>query len=407
MVNLNRRRFLASCTGIGAAGLLSATTTFTWDELMQAAKASPLAEGSGILVLVTLYGGNDGINTLVPLADDAYQDARPELAYAPDELLALDEEFGLNPEMPGMAKMFDEKSLAIIRGVGYPEPDRSHFRSMDIWQSGSTDNGVTSGWIGRWLDTGNAADPLRALNIGSVLPMLAVGESTTAAAFSTQIIPPKSSAGFIKSMARRDPDDNRAMALVRNSYRAVPTVADALAPLFADTDDGAPVSETGEGSNGLDVQLNAVAQCISAGLPTRVYSVSIGGFDTHSEQRDDHRRLIGVVDRAVSRFMKKMQNDQYGKHVVLMAYSEFGRRVEANASEGTDHGTAGPVFVAGQGIRGGFYGDEPSLTDLDDGNLKVTTDFRDIYSELISVTLESDPEPVLGAGRKELGFFKA
>lgn len=404
MANFSRRSFLAGCAGVGAAGVLTATTSFTWPELLQAARADPLPAGSGILVLITLYGGNDGINTLVPLTDDAYHDARPELAYSPDELLALDKEFGLNPEMTGMADMFKSESLAIVRGVGYPEPDRSHFRSMDIWQSGSVDNGVTTGWVGRWLDAGDD-DPLRALNIGTVLPRLTVGEKSSAAAFSTQVIPPKSSAKFIKSLGKRDPDDNRAMALVRDSYRAVPTVADALSPLFADTDDGAPVSETGEGSNGLDVQLNAVAQCISEGLPTRVYSVSLGGFDTHSEQRDDHRRLIGVLDKAVTRFVKRMNDDRYGKNVVVMAYSEFGRRVEANASDGTDHGTAGPVFMAGRNVRGGFYGDEPSLTDLDDGNLKVTTDFRDIYGELLSKTLESDPEPVVGPRREDLGFL--
>uniref|UniRef100_A0A5Q5CC84 DUF1501 domain-containing protein n=1 Tax=Mycobacterium sp. (strain JLS) TaxID=164757 RepID=A0A5Q5CC84_MYCSJ len=405
MTGVSRRSFLAGCAGVGAAGVLTAGTSFTWPELMRAAQADPLPEGAGILVLITLYGGNDGINTLVPLADDAYHDARPELAYSPDQLLALDKEFGLNPEMTGMADMFNNSSLAIVRGVGYPKPDRSHFRSMDIWQSGSIDNGVTTGWVGRWLDA-SGDDPLRALNIGTVLPRLTVGRKRTAAAFSTQVIPPKDSAKFIKSLGRKDTGDNRAMALVRDSYRAVPTVAAALSPLFADTDDGAPVSETGEGSNGLDVQLNAVAQCISAGLPTRVYSVSLGGFDTHSEQRDDHRRLVGVLDKALTRFKKKMDGDRYGKNVVLMTYSEFGRRVEANASDGTDHGTAGPVFIAGRNVRGGFYGDEPGLTDLEDGNLKVTTDFRDIYGELLARTLQSDPEPVLGPGRKMLGFIK-
>ncbi|WP_460359530.1 DUF1501 domain-containing protein [Mycobacterium sp. ZZG] len=341
----------------------------------------------------------------MPLADDAYQDARPELAYDPDELIQLDPEFGLNPAMPGMAEMFESKTLAIIRGVGYPEPDRSHFRSMDIWQSGSTDNGVESGWIGRWLDS-SPDDPLRVLNIGSVLPRLVVGEKTSAAAFSTQVVPPRGTASFIESLALWDPEDSRPMAAVRDSYRAVPIVADALSPLFADVDDGGPESETGPNSNGLNVQLNTVARCIAAGVPTRVYSVSLGGFDTHADQRDDHQRLVGVLDKAVTRFIKTIRNNTAGKNVVLMAYSEFGRRVEANASDGTDHGTAGPVFIAGDRVRGGFYGDEPSLSDLEDGDLKITTDFRNIYHELIEYTLRSDPEPVLGTGSKNLGFLK-
>lgn len=406
MRSLSRRGFLAGCAGAGAIGATAATTTFTWGELMQTAQADPLPTGSEIVVLVTLYGGNDGVNTLVPLHDNAYHDARPELSYQPDELLPLDADFGLNPGMPGLAQMFKEDSLAIIRGVGYPDPDRSHFRSMDIWQSGSTDNSVQTGWIGRWLDS-SPGDPLRVLNIGSVLPRLVVGETASAAAFSTQVVPPTNSTSLIKALAKKDREDNRAMSLVRDSYRAVPTVAGALSPLFTDTDDGAPVSETGPSSNGLAVQLNAVARCISAGLPTRVYSVALGGFDTHADQREDHSRLVGILDTAITRFMKQMREDENGKNVVLMAYSEFGRRVAANASDGTDHGTAGPVFVVGSSVQGGFYGDEPSLTDLNDGNLKVTTDFRDIYSELIEKSLRSDPDPVLNGGRRGLGFLKA
>ncbi|WP_082703134.1 DUF1501 domain-containing protein [Mycobacterium sp. IS-1496] len=405
MHTVTRRNFLSGCAGIGGAGLFAATTTFTWPQLIGIAQAEPLTDGDGILVLVTMYGGNDGINTLAPLADSAYHDARPELAYSPEELIALDDDYGLNPEMKGLAEMFSGGSLAIVRGVGYPKPDRSHFRSMDIWQSGTLDNGVNTGWVGRWLD-GSDGDPVRALCIGSVLPRLAIGENVTAGAFSTQIVPPTNFKEFAESLSRHDPADNHPMKLVRNSYGSLPIVADALAPLLKDTDDGAPVSEAGEGSKGLDVQLNAVAKCISAGLPTRVYSVSIGGFDTHADEREDHRRLIGIVDRAITRFIKKMEGDRYGKNVVLMAYSEFGRRVQANASDGTDHGTAGPVFVAGRAVRGGYFGDEPSLTDLDDGNLKVTTDFRDIYSELLSETLQADPEPIVGRGRAHLGFLK-
>lgn len=405
MTTSSRRSFLRTCAGVGGAGLLVGTSNLAWPDLMRVADASPRPDDAGILVLITLYGGNDGINTLVPLQDDAYHDARPELAYSPDELLALDEEFGLNPEMSGFAKMFRSNSLAIVRGVGYPNPDRSHFRSMDIWQCGSTDNGVATGWVGRWLDS-NGQDPLLALNIGTVLPRLMVGAKQTAAAFSTEVIPPSNASKFVEAVGKKWSDDNQAMLLVRESYRAVPKVADTLSPLFDDTDDGALVSETGWNSNGLDVQLNAVAACIAANLPTNVYSVALGGFDTHSDQRDDHRRLIGVLDRAVARFMRKIEKVRHGNNVVLMAYSEFGRRVEANASDGTDHGTAGPVFIAGHNVRGGFYGEEPSLTDLDDGNLKVTTDFRDIYYELLSKTLSSDPAAVLGKGGKELGFLK-
>jgi uncharacterized protein (DUF1501 family) len=227
-----------------------------------------------------------------------------------------------------------------------------------------------------------------------------------AAAFDSQAVPPRNSAKFLEEIAKRDPADNHAMALVRDSYRAVPNVAESLSSILRGAG-GAPAAKDSSAGDSLDIQLNAVARCVSAGLPTRVYSVSINGFDTHAEQREDHKRLIGVVDRAVTGFMKRMHDDKRGQNVVLMAYSEFGRRVEANASDGTDHGTSGPVFIAGRAVQGGFYGEDPSLTDLDDGNLKVTTDFRAVYNELLTKTLGSDPEPVLGAARQEIGFISA
>jgi uncharacterized protein (DUF1501 family) len=148
-----------------------------------------------------------------------------------------------------------------------------------------------------------------------------------------------------------------------------------------------------------------VAAAVKAAAPTRVYAVQLGGFDTHADERATQQRLLQTLDEAVTPFLQQMAADRYGKNVVLLAYSEFGRRVQANASQGTDHGTAGPVFVAGAPVKGGFYGDEPSLTDLDNGDLKATTDFRDVYYELLSTTLQTDPTPSVGAGRRSLGFL--
>ena len=183
MTALSRRKFLIASTGLGAAGLATGAMGITWPELMREAKKRPLlAEGSGVLVILTLYGGNDGINTVIPYADNAYHDARPELAYAPEDVLPLDGQLGLNPALKGL-EQWNNRKLAIMRGVGYPQPDHSHFRSMDIWQTASPSEPVPTGWIGRWLDaTGH--DPLRAVNIGTVLPPLAVGEKYTAAALS-------------------------------------------------------------------------------------------------------------------------------------------------------------------------------------------------------------------------------
>jgi uncharacterized protein (DUF1501 family) len=396
MPELNRRKFLLASAGVGAAGLLSSACAVSWPQLMKEAEQRPLAEGSGVLVILTMYGGNDGINTVIPYADNAYHDARPELAYAPGDVLHLDDQLGLNPALKGLAQQWNSRKLAIVRGASYPQPDHSHFRSMDIWQTASPSEPVSTGWIGRWLDaTGD--DPLRAVNIGSVLPPLAIGEKCTAAAL-TPSEKPESADRFATTMnalGADDPNDTPAMAAVCDAYRASRNT---------DTTFGAIKPSDAE-HNSLAGQLSMVAAAVKAGVPTRVYAVSLGGFDTHANERGTQQRQLQTLDEAVTPFLQQMAGDRYGKNVVLLAYSEFGRRVKANASQGTDHGTAGPVFVAGAPVKGGFYGDEPSLTDLNKGDLRSTTDFRDVYCELLSKTLQTDPTQSVGTGRQSLGFL--
>jgi uncharacterized protein (DUF1501 family) len=399
MPELSRRKFLIASAGVGAAGLLSSACAVSWPDLMKEAKQRPLAEGSGVLVILTMYGGNDGINTVIPYADNAYHDARPELAYAPGDVLPLDGQLGLNPALKGLAQQWHDRKLAIVRGSSYPKPDHSHFRSMDIWQTASPSEPVSTGWIGRWLDA-TGSDPLRAVNIGSVLQPLAVGEKCTAAALSASGIPESADtfAATMEALGADDPTDTPAMAAVCDAYRATRTTDTTLGPVK-------PSREKGENHNSLAGQLSMVAAAVKAAVPTRVYAVPLGGFDTHANEKGTQQRQLQTLDEAVTPFLQQMAGDRYGKNVVLLAYSEFGRRVKANASQGTDHGTAGPVFVAGAPVKGGFYGDEPSLTDLDNGDLKATTDFRDIYYELLSQTLQTDPTPSVGTGRRSLGFL--
>ncbi len=393
MPEMNRRRFLIASAGVGAAGLLSTAVAVEWPDLMRAARDRPLPAGAGVLVIATLYGGNDGINTLIPYGDNAYHDARPDLAYAPGEVIHLDERLGLNPAMKGLAGLWNQRRLAIVRGVGYPKPDHSHFRSMDIWQTASPAEPVSTGWIGRWLDaTGD--DPLRAVNIGPVLPPLAVGEKRTAAALSPAQAPAGDGLDAIMgALGADDPDDTPAMAAVCKAYRAAQTVGKTFDS----------VKPAGRQANPLSAQLSAVAEAVQARVPTRVYTVQLGGFDTHAGERTTQQRLLQTFDEAVTAFLQRVA----GSNVVVMAYSEFGRRVHANASQGTDHGTAGPVFVAGNPVQGGFYGEEPGLTDLDNGDLKYTTDFRDVYHEVLTRTVGADPTPSVGPGRNSLGFLTA
>jgi uncharacterized protein (DUF1501 family) len=401
MPEMDRRKFLIASAGVGALGV-AAAAGITLPQLLHAGDDQPLANGTGVLVVVTLYGGNDGLSTVIPASDNAYQDARPDLAYHPSEVLDLDGTYGLNPAMKGLSTMWRDRSLAIVRGVGYPNQDRSHFRSMDIWQTASPAAPVSTGWIGRWLDaTGD--DPLRAVNIGAVLTPIAVGEKHSAAALSVSIPPvPPEWFATLGGLGTDDPADTPAMAGVCASYRSSDQTDGIFRPITRR-------NQLGGGQltapNQLATDLDLVATCIRANVPTRVYMVSLLGFDTHADERGTQQDLLQQVDDALTRFSHAMRTTKNGKNVVTMVYSEFGRRVAANASQGTDHGTSGPVLILGNSVKGGFYGDAPSLTDLDDGDLKTTTDFRDVYSELLTKTLRTDPGPSVGTNRRDVGFL--
>jgi uncharacterized protein (DUF1501 family) len=413
MTEMNRRKFLTASIGAGAAGLLAGVASCSMSDLLKSAEQAKLGDGAGVLVIVTLYGGNDGLSTVIPFADNTYHDLRPELAYAPEEVLPLDSQLGLNPAMKGLHGLWTERKLAIVRGVSYPKPDRSHFRSMDIWQTASPDKPVFTGWIGRWLDaTGD--DPVRAVNLGAVLPPMAVGEKHTASALASDLSPmSREVENALDTLAKDDPRDTQPMSAIRSAYRSSRVFGAALAPVLADSDvalslapsvGGLTTPAPGDGTPS-PTPLDVVSTCIRAEVPTRIYMVSLGGFDTHAGQRKPHQHLLSIVDQALTPFLRAMSGDKHGKDVVVMVYSEFGRRVLGNASEGTDHGTAGPVLIVGQPVKGGFYGEQPSLTDLDHGDLKGSTDFRDIYHELLVHTIGTDPEPAVGPRRRDIGFL--
>jgi uncharacterized protein (DUF1501 family) len=412
---MNRRRFLAY-SGAGAVAVAGAG--YSIDSLLSRAQSDPLPAGAGVLVMLTLYGGNDGLNTVIPAADPAYQSARPELAYTESEVLPLGDGLGLNPGMTGMKKLWDDNHLAIVRGVSYPQPDHSHFRSMDIWQTASPDHPLSTGWLGRWLDT-SGRDPLHAVSLDPVLPPMLAGATTAGAALPlTGLALPHGRLGTaFQALGNPAAGESTQQA---TAARAIVDLHRTAVNLGAALDGPTPSAMTmtarpartakvgtggkagGKSGGQLARELDVVASCVEIGAPTRAYSVSTGGFDTHTGERDTQRRLLTEVDQAVSGFLNRMAGSVRGRNVVLVAYSEFGRRVMANANQGTDHGTAGPMFVAGAPVRGGFVGAQPSLTDLDNGELKPTTDFRDVYATLLTDVLNSDPESVLGPGRSTL-----
>jgi len=405
---LTRRRFLLASGVTGAAALAVGASTVGWREIAGRATADPLPTDANVLVLVTLYGGNDGLGTVVPYADGAYHDARPDLAYGEDEVLALDDQLGLNPAMKGFKSLWDAKRLAIVRGVGYPKPDHSHFRSMDIWQSGSPDHPANTGWIGRWLDA-TRPDPLRVVSVGATLPPLAVGTKAAGVALPlTEFAAPTGPIGAgVRQLAAADPADPPSQAM---AARSTGTLLSATATFGPPLDAASGSSDHAEdpsagGQSGLARQLEIVSRCVKAGAPTQVYAVSLGGFDTHADEKGTQSRLLGELDSAVTGFLADMDKDARGSKVVVAIYSEFGRRVAANASQGTDHGTAGPLLVAGHLVRGGFYGDQPSLTSLDAGDLEVTTDFRSVYGTLLEQVLDTEAGRVLDGTRPTLDFL--
>jgi uncharacterized protein (DUF1501 family) len=393
---------------------------FGIDDLLARARTDPLPPGAGVLVMLTLYGGNDGLNMVIPAADPAYQAARPQLAYSAAEVLPLGEGLGLNPGMPRLKKLWDAKKLAIVRGISYPKPDHSHFRSMDIWQSASPQDPISTGWLGRWLDGAGGRDPLHAVSLGPVLPPMLAGATTAGATLPLDRLRLPTGdlgtafTGLGAPCAADSPEQATAAAAISDLHRVAAGLGPALdhpSPPPAepytpepDPDPTPPGAGAGKnkGAGQLARELDVVAACIRIGAPTRVYSVSLGGFDTHTGERATQQRLLTELDSAVGAFLDDIAGTARGRDVVLVAYSEFGRRVAANANQGTDHGTAAPVLIAGQKIRGGFVGEQPSLTDLVDGDLKTTGDFRDIYTTLLTDVLGADPEPILGRGYHRL-----
>jgi uncharacterized protein (DUF1501 family) len=388
---------MGGAAGAGIAGAAAlALTRQSWIGLLSAdqAEGQSLPPGKGILVLVTLYGGNDGLNTVIPYADSAYLAARPTLGYQPHEVLPLADGLGLHPNMKGLKGLWDAGQLAVVRGVGYPNAVLSHFRSMAIWQTASPDTPVVSGWLGRWLDA-TGSDPMRAISVGTTLPPVLAGEKRagTAIAGSTVTLPGGPAlAPVLTALDGPGPDRAGLGARVAASGADLLAVQHALADLLKGSATPGPAAP----ATSLAAQLDLVAQLIKAGSPTKVYQVSLGGFDNHAAEKDTHARLMGELDGAISGFMTSLKGSTTGDGVVLMTYSEFGRRVAQNASGGTDHGTAAPLFVVGRPVKGGrFYGDEPSLAALADGNLKFSTDFRSVYATVLGRVVGVDPKVAL------------
>ncbi len=373
MINceFDRRRFLQ---WTGASLFAAMSTQLTLESLTDAASAAPLAAKTPILVLVTLYGGNDGLNTVVPFTDPHYERARSNIALSHSQLIPITDSLAFNSSMPMISALYKRRKVAIVRGVSYPDPSLSHFSSMAIWQSASL-TGLSSGWIGRWLDK-QPHSPFNAIGVGSTLPPAFVGNETVASMVDVGGI--QLPYGPVASVLPRLGDSSTSDVTLEAS------AATSISDLFTTAKRvGSHIPKSPSGS-WINQQLSLVSACINASVPTRVWEVNLSSFDTHTGEQGDQNALLADVDAAIGAFMTKISTGSHSRDVTLMIYSEFGRRVASNASDGTDHGTSAPVLLIGNGVKGGLYGEQPPLNRLDpNGNLRVTTDFRSVYGGLL------------------------
>ncbi len=431
--SISRRKFIAGSVGglalAGGLGGLALEKT----KLLSGATDPATSQGGAIdtedatLVLCTLYGGNDGLNTLVPYSDASYQSARSNIALSANQVIALDGTYGLHPKLTGFKSLWDAGKLAIIRGVGYPDPNLSHFRSMDIWQSAVPTSDVSTGWVGRWMDA-TGSDPLKAVAVGELLPMALVGERSLGAAIasSQMVLPgdpelvrifselnsPRSlTSPIMAAIAQSGADLLRVQATVNSALnKSDPYLTSSLGTASSTSTTGSPNSSSPPARSatpvsGLAGQLDIVNQLITAGLPTKVYSVSQQTYDTHADEVATQSTLLGELDSAVTNFVNQMSADPKGQHAVVFIYSEFGRRVQSNASGGTDHGAASVAFACGPKVKGGYYGEYPDLSKLDEnGNLTYNVDFRSIYSTLLEKVIGEDPKVTLDGSFPTVNF---
>ncbi len=410
-----RREFLRGALIAGAGMTLPAFLT----EAVSANAVEghlPGFKDDRILVVIQLGGGNDGLNTIVPYGDDAYYRSRQVLRVERQQLLRLDDQLAMNDAMTGLKELYDEGGLGIVNGVGYPNPNRSHFRSMEIWQTAvDSDRYSETGWVGRYFDhcCSGTPEPQAGVHVGpGEMPQAFTGRSGAGVGF-TDPERFRWATGGVEGL-----EDAFARANQLDTVRTSANETDNLDFLRHMTNNAVIASEDVQRAgrtrrqpvdypaSALANQLRTIATLIAGGLPTRIYYTSLTGFDTHANQSATHRRLLEQFSGALPAFLRDLKKIGVADRVQVMCFSEFGRRVEENASRGTDHGTAGPMFLAGAGITPGLHGQYPSLTDLDGGDLRHTVDFRSVYTDVLEGWFGADASRVVGRKFQRAGIVK-
>jgi uncharacterized protein (DUF1501 family) len=383
-----------------------ATASFMVPKFLKAfERVDRVPPGNKVMVILQLSGGNDGLNTVIPIRNDIYYRERPRLGLEKAKALALTDEVGLHPALISLKELYDDGSLGILNSVGYPNPDRSHFRSMDIWQTGSASNEyITTGWVGRYLDAQchGCDKPIYALEIDDVLSLALKGENSKAIAMKD----PKrlfgtSNEKFFKDVmsSHKDGDEQTVDYLYKTMSETLSSAnyifeQSRAHPSSADY----PKTELGNG-------LKTIASLIFSDINTKVYYISLGSFDTHVNQENQQQRLFTELSDAVKAFTADLKNNNRFNDVLMFTFSEFGRRVSQNASGGTDHGTANNMFLIGGALKQkGIINPMPDLNDLDEGDLKYKIDFKAVYATVLKNWLDSDDSAILGKKYDHLSF---
>ncbi len=381
-----------------------------------------------ILVVFELNGGNDGINTVIPINDPNYALARPTLAIPKNDVLMLDEWAGLHPSMQPLHEVFKEKQLAVVQGVGYPNANRSHFKSMEIWHRGDPGGEFNTGWLGRWyerekMEKNQSVVPIvhygqsrpmmfksgraPSISINSIDDFYPKNGKPESVAISKLYKDLKTGGGEMPKMMDEmghGPDGTSALSadevimstgqdIVKGTELIKKIIKNPRTPKVA-----YPQGRVGQG-------MAVFAQMIVENSGTKLFYISLGGFDTHANQANNHGNLLASFSGAIAAFLGDLKAEGRDKDVMVMGFSEFGRRVKENGSAGTDHGAASVMFFAGGDVKGGVYGKYPSLEKLDDGDLRFNVDFRDCYATVLENFLGTDSARILPKGREKLGFI--
>lgn len=396
---MERREFLKQST-------LASSLFFVPNFLKAFESLSPGNLGYKRLVMIQLAGGNDGLNTIIPFRDDNYYLNRPKIALQKGDLLKVTDELAFHSSLLPLKRLYDNGHLTIINNVGYPNPDRSHFRATDIWQTASNSNEyLQTGWIGRYLDT-YGKHPYNAIEIDDSLSLAMKGENINGIATQNpETLFRLSQDPYFKNVLHHYQDEHLNEHNLGYLYKTMIAAESSSKYIFEKNKTAKNGAEYP--NNEFAKQLKTTARLINSGLETRVFFSSLGGFDTHANQLNPQKRLLNIYAEGIEAFVKDLQSQGTFNDTLIVTFSEFGRRVKQNAANGTDHGSASNMFVIGNQLKKqGFYNELSSLSNLDDnGDLKYTIDFRTIYATILDNWLSVNDELILNQSFNKLNFI--